>query len=59
MLPREGRRDYNEAVMIWHGGVAKRFTAPVLKTGISKGIMGSNPIPSADIKTTKSPSNVD
>ena len=29
------------------GGVAERFKALVLKTGISKGIMGSNPIPSA------------
>ena len=36
-----------------NGGVAERLNAPVLKTGMSRGIQGSNPCPSANT-TTKS-----
>src|SRR5258707_8938029 len=31
----------------WSGGVAERLIAPVLKTGRPKGLVGSNPTPSA------------
>ena len=34
-----------------HGGVAERLNAPVLKTGIGKPIVGSNPTPSASLNT--------
>lgn len=30
-----------------YGGMAERFKAPVLKTGMVKAIVGSNPSPSA------------
>ena len=34
------------------GGVAEWFKAPVLKTGFSKGNVGSNPTPSASLVGT-------
>jgi hypothetical protein len=35
-----------------HGGVAEWSNAPVLKTGIPQGIVGSNPTPSARAQPT-------
>ena len=40
-----------QRVVGWVGGVAERLKAPVLKTGISKGNVGSNPTPSARVAT--------
>ncbi len=39
--------------MIEHGGVRERFKRAVLKTAMSKGIVGSNPTPSAGMNTYK------
>ena len=33
------------------GGMAERFKAPVLKTGVGKPTVGSNPSPSAQFQT--------
>ncbi len=47
---RKVSRDRNE--LCNHGGVAEWSNAPVLKTGIPQGIVGSNPTPSARARPT-------
>ena len=40
-------RDSRHGDSLEDGGMAERFKAPVLKTGMVKAIVGSNPSPSA------------